>query len=195
MAFDRVKVNLEKRGYSVSLFATAGEAARYLAGAMKNEAIGFGGSVTLRDMGVYDLLAENNTVIWHWKNQGDRDRYAEFTAYLTSVNALAETGEMINIDGSGNRVAASLFGPKRVYFVIGRNKLAPDLASAIERARQIASPPNCKRLNLKTPCATTGKCHDCDSPERICNAMCIHMRPTTRTAHTEVVLVDEDLGY
>lgn len=195
MDFGTVKTNLEKHRFKVATFAAAADAAAYLTASIKGETIGFGGSVTLMSMGLYEMLAADNTVIWHMKNPPDRRRYAEFTTYLTSVNALAETGEMVNIDGSGNRLSASLFGPKKVYFVIGRNKLAPDLPSAIERARQIASPPNCKRLNLDTPCAKTGKCHDCNSPQRICNAMCIHMRPMLGAEHSEVILIDEDLGF
>jgi len=195
MDFGKVKANLEKHHFAVKTFDTAAEAGDYIAGAIKGETIGFGGSVTLQDMGLYEKLEAGNTVIWHWKDPKNRDRYPEFTAYVTSVNAIAETGEMINIDGSGNRLAASLFGPKKIYFVAGRNKITPDLASAIERARQIASPPNNKRLNMANPCTKSGKCHDCNSPNRICNALCIYMRPMSTTDHTEVILVDEDLGY
>ena len=197
MAFDAVKANLEKKGYAVSVFADAAGAARHIAGALKNETVGFGGSKTLEALGVHEMLAENNTVLWHWKEPGDanRDRFGEFTAYLTSANALAETGEIVNIDGIGNRLSASLYGPKILYFVVGRNKLAPDLASAIDRARNIASPLNAKRVKKSTPCVTTGKCHDCNSPDRICRAMVIHMQPMSGMKHVEVVLVDEDLGY
>jgi L-lactate utilization protein LutB len=195
MAFDTVRANLEKNGYTVGVFATAAEAARHIAAGMNNETVGFGGSITLQDMGLHETLSENNTVIWHWKDPKNRDRFAEFTAYVTSVNALAETGEMVNIDGTGNRLAASLYGPKRVCFVIGRNKLTPDLPSAITRARNIASPVNAKRLGKKTPCAATGTCHDCNSPDRICGALCVYMRPMAGMERTEVILVDEDLGF
>lgn len=195
MIFDTVKANLLKKGYAVSVFAAAAEAARHIAGALKNETVGFGGSGTLESMGLYEMLAADNTVVWHWKDPAARERYGEFTAYMTSANALAETGELVNIDGAGNRVAATLYGAKTLYFVVGRNKLAPDLASAIDRARNIASPLNAKRLGKKTPCAVSGKCHDCDSPDRICKAMVVHMRPMSGMKHVEVVLVDEDLGY
>ncbi len=195
MPFDKVQANLEKRGFTVSVFPNRNEAALHLAAALKGETVGFGGSVTLRDMGLYEKLAENNTVLWHWKEPENRGRFAEFTAYVTSANALAETGELVNIDGAGNRLAASLFGPKKVYFVIGRNKLAADLAAAVDRARNVASPLNAKRLGMKTPCAETLRCHDCASPDRICGALCVHMRPMTGMDHAEVVLVDEDMGY
>lgn len=195
MAFDTVKANLEKRGFTVSVFPDRGGAAQRIADALHGETVGFGGSITVQDMGLYEKLEANNTVLWHWKDPKNRARSAEFTAYVTSVNALSETGEMVNIDGSGNRLAASLFGPKKVFFVIGRNKLAPDLPAAVARARNIASPVNAKRLGRKTPCAETGKCHDCASPERICGALCVYMRPMSGASHTEVVLIDEDLGY
>lgn len=195
MSIETLVAALEKHRFTVSKFATSAEAVKYLADNIKGETVGFGGSVTLRDMGLYEELAKANTAVWHWKNPDDRYRYPEFTVYLTSVNAIAETGEMVNIDGSGNRIGASLFGPKRIYFIIGRNKITPDLASAIERARNIASPPNAKRLKHNTPCVQTGTCHDCNSPERLCNALCIYMRPMVTTEHTEVVLVDEDLGF
>ncbi len=195
MSFDTVKANLEKRGFTVSVFSGREEAADHIARSMRGEIVGFGGSITLQEIGLYEKLEKNNTVLWHWKEAKNRTRSAEFTAYVTSVNGLSETGELVNIDGSGNRLASSLFGPKKIYFVIGRNKLAPDLPAAIARARNIASPVNAKRLGKKTPCVETGRCHDCSSPERICGALCVYMRPMTGVEHTEVVLVDEDLGY
>ncbi|WMJ82832.1 lactate utilization protein [Oscillospiraceae bacterium LTW-04] len=187
--------NFKNHGFSVKYFETAAEASSYLAGALKGETIGFGGSVTLKDMGLYDLLANENTVCWHWKTPGDRERYAEFTTYITSANAVAETGELVNIDGTGNRVASTLYGPKKLYFVCGINKITPDLTTAIDRARNVAAPANAKRLGYKTPCAVTGKCHDCNSPERICRGMVIHMRPINNFECTEVIIVGEILGF
>ena len=105
------------------------------------------------------------------------------------------SGEIVNIDGKCNRVAATLFGPKRCIFVCGVNKLRPDLQSAIERARNIAAPLNAKRLNKKTPCAVDGRCHNCKSPERICRAMVIHMGVPSGFESCEVVLIGEKLGY
>lgn len=195
MDFGTLKKNLENRKFAVSVFPDREAAAAHLEAGIKGEVVGFGGSITLKDMGLDERLAKNNTVIWHWHNMKNRDRYAEYTAYVTSVNAVAETGELVNIDGSGNRVAATIFGPKKVYFVVGRNKVAPDLPSAIDRARNIASPPNCKRLELRTPCVKDLRCHDCRSPDRICNVMSIHMGPMLKCDHTEVVLIDEDLGF
>ena len=186
--------NFEKNGFSVKYFDTKEQAAEYLKGELKGETIGFGGSLTSQQMGLYELLGEENTVCWHWKNPADIKRFPEFTAYITSANGVAETGELVNIDGAGNRVSATLYGPAKLYFICGENKVTPDLPSAIERARNIAAPLNAKRLNKKTPCAQTGKCMNCNSPERICRAMVIHMRPMMPMQKTEVIFVGEALG-
>lgn len=186
--------NLEHRGFATSYFDNAAAAKAYLAEQIKGETVGFGGSLTLQQMGLYEQLQKDNTVFWHWKNPSDKERFAEFTTYVTSVNAVAETGELVNIDGSGNRVAASLYGPKKLYFVCGINKIAPDLPAAIDQARNVAAPANAKRLNKKTPCVMTGRCHDCSSPERICRAMVVYMGPTTVSNHTEVIIIGENLG-
>ncbi len=194
MDFTKTAKNLEGNGFAVSRFATAAEAAAHLETAIKGETVGFGGSVTLKAMNLDKHLAKNNQVIWHWIDPDARARFPEFTAYIASANALAETGELVNIDGAGNRLSATLFGPKRIYFVVGKNKLRPDLASAIDRARNVASPLNARRLEKATPCVKDLRCHDCRAKDRICGAMVIHMRPMHGT-RTEVVLIDEDLGY
>ena len=201
MRFAKVKENLEARGYRVACFETAAQAAEYMAGAIQKTTVAFGGSLTLDEMGLYDRLLETNKVIWHWRlpagmNVSDARREAmSTTVYVTSVNALAETGEVVNIDGSGNRVASTFYGHQRVYLVAGRNKLAPDLHQAIHRARNIAAPKNARRLGAKTPCPAKGdRCYDCNSPARICRGLEVLWRPLNGAAF-EVVLIDEDLGY
>ena len=195
MSFESVKKNLESRGFSVKTFATAGEAAAYLDSAIDGASVGFGGSMTLKDMGLYERLESHNEVCWHWVNgPEDRMKAMNTQVYVTSANGLAETGEIINIDGSGNRVASTLYGHKKVYFVIGRNKLAPTYEEALWRARNIASPKNAQRLGVKTPCAIQGdRCYDCKSPDRICRGLVVLWGPTLGMP-TEVVLIDEDLG-
>ena len=193
--FDTVKKNLEARGFSVRTFATAAEAAAYLNEAIDGKTVGFGGSVTLQDMGLYELLGSHNEVHWHWVNGQEERKTAMGTqVYLSSANGLAETGEIINIDGSGNRVASTLYGHEKVYLVIGRNKLAPTYDEALWRARNIASPKNAQRLGRKTPCAVKGdRCYDCKSPERICRSLVVLWGPSVG-GEVEIVLVDEDLG-
>ena len=199
--FTKVAENLKNLGYQVTLFDTKEQATDYLCDQIKDTTVGFGGSMTLREMGLYERLCETNTVHWHWQPQGDttipqtRMLARDTQVYLASVNGLAETGEIINIDGSGNRVAETIFGHKKVYFVVGKNKLAEDYDKALWRARNIAAPKNAFRLMTKTPCAEMGdQCYDCKSPARICRALSVLWCAPTGSQY-EVVLVKEDLGY
>ena len=181
--FSRVKQNLEARGFRVSVFATAAEAADYLDSAIDNTSVGFGGSVTLEQMGLYERLERHDRVNWHWRPtvDGADARQAAMTAehYITSVNGLAET----------------VYGHKKVWFVVGRNKLAPTYEEALWRARNIAAPKNAQRLKRKTPCAVKADhCYDCKSPERICRGLVV-LWEAIGSMEMEVVLVDETLGY
>lgn len=192
---DLLRKNLEAKGYATSHFATAKEAANYLNGQLDGTTVAFGGSTTLADMGLYESLSAHNTVYWHWKGNTPADGgKAEY--YLSSVNGVSENGELINIDGVCNRVSETLFGHKKVYFIIGANKIAPDYDAALFRARNTAAPLNARRLNKKTPCAVGDeiKCFDCKSPERICHALTVLWTAPGGAAY-EVVIVDEALGY
>ena len=194
----KAKENLEARGYAVRLFPDKESAAKYLNEVIDGTSVGFGGSMTLDQMGLFPSLGQHNTVFWHWKqNPADaRASAANAAVYLSSVNALAETGEIVNIDGFGNRVAGTIYGPERVFLVVGRNKIAPDLTGAIDRARNSAAPLNARRLNRHTPCAVgEPRCHDCRSPEKICGVMTVFFMPPTSIKEFHVILVDEDLGY
>lgn len=201
MDFTVLKSNLENSGYKVSCFAAAKDAVEYLENEIKGTTVAFGGSVTVQETGLYEALGRNNAVIWHWKpSEGkspaemcDLARKAE--VYISSVNGIAETGETVNIDGNGNRVAETIYGHKKVYLIVGKNKVAPNLHSAVERARNVAAPLNAKRLNMKTPCAEKGdRCYDCKSPQRICRALSIFLTKPSGCEY-EVVLIDEKLGY
>ncbi len=192
--YEKLRKNLEAEGFSVSFFPTAAAASDYLDAALDGRTIGIGGSMTIREMGLADRLALHNQVIWHWADGVLQDA-ATTQVYLSSLNGVAETGELINIDGTGNRVASGLFGHQKVYFIVGRNKIAPDYDAALWRARNIASPKNAQRLHKNTPCAVKGdKCYDCKSPERICSALVVYWQKPT-SMDFEVVLIDEDLGY
>ena len=197
MNFDAVKQNLEKRGYTVRVFSTGKEAADFLDAAIDGKSVGFGGSATLDALGVYERLGKHNETVWHWRWEDPAAARREaMTAdvYLTSVNALAETGELVNIDGAGNRVAATLFGHEKVYYVIGRNKLAATYHEAVWRARNVAAPQRARQLGKKTPCAVKcDRCYDCKSPERICRGFVTLWGPMLGM-EAEVLLVDEDLG-
>ena len=199
MDVQRAIAALTKKGFAVRSFETAKEAADYLAESISGKTVGIGGSMTMEQLGLYDRLTKSNTVFWHWKTEdlATRVSAASTQVYLTSANAIAETGEIINIDGSGNRVAATLYNHERVVFVAGVNKLAPDAESALFRARNVAAPLNARRLKRNTPCAVgkVMKCYDCDSKERICNGVVTLLKPMGGVGVTEVVLVGEELGY
>lgn len=187
--------NLEERDFTVRAFATAAEAADYLDKEIDGVSVGFGGSMTVQEMGLYPRLAAHNNAVWHWDKAG-LEQAAVTDVYIASVNGLAETGELINIDGTGNRVASTLFGHKKVYFVVGKNKIAPDYEKALWRARNIASPKNAQRIGVNTPCAVKGdKCYDCKSPQRICRGLVVLWEKPKSIESMEVILIDEELGY
>lgn len=199
-----VKKNFEGRNYQVSIFNNKEEAAEYLNAQIDGKTVGFGDSETLISMRLYDRLAPHNTV-YDPMHAGDGSKEAFFAmarntlltdVFITSVNGATVNGEMVNIDGSGNRVAGSLFGHRKVYFVFGTNKLAATLDEAINRARNIAAPENCVRHGFKTPCAVLepARCHDCRSEDRICNVLSVYYMKM-RFIEAEVVIIDENLGF
>ena len=193
--YEKLMENLKKRGYDVSFFPTAAEAAAYLDKEIDGKTVGFGGSMTVTEMGLLEILGKHNTVVSHWN--GDPVTAAMSTqVYLSSVNGIAESGEIINIDGTCNRVASTVFGHDTVYLIVGKNKIAPDAEGAMFHAKHVASPKNAQRLGRKTPCAAKGdKCYDCDSPERICNVLVTFWRKSKGIKKMEVVLIDQELGY
>ena len=199
MVFDTVRDALLDRGFAVSAFPSAVEAADYLDQKIDGKDVSLGGSMTLSQMNLPKRLAAHNKIYLPsamfdgLECEVDAARAMASEVYLSSVNALAETGEMVSIDGIGNRVASMLYGHQKVYLVVGRNKLAPDYDGAVWRARNVAAPGNAARLQRKTPCAASGHCHDCHSPERICRGMVV-LWENMYFSEIEVVLVDEELG-
>lgn len=191
---------LKANRFEVAHFAVKEEAARYLEESIQGKTVGLGDSLTLISMDIETRLAKRNTVHTpaHTDNIGDflteAAKCADTQVFLTSVNAAAETGQLINIDGTGNRVSSSLFGHEKVYFVLGANKVMPTLEAAIDRVRNVAAPQNARRHGKKTPCAVRAdKCYDCSSPDRICNVLAIHQKKMSNI-EMEVVLIDEPLG-
>ncbi len=165
----------------------------------KGGTVAHGGSVTLAECGVIDLLRSAD---YHYL-----DRFAEgadagqiaresFFAdcYLSSVGAVTENGELYAVDARGNRVAALIFGPSQVIVIAGYNKLVSTREQARQRNFMISAPANTHRIGLKTPCATTGKCHECQSPDRICCAEVV-LGPQFEAGRITVLLVCEDLGF
>ncbi len=195
----RTLAAFSRNGFKTFFFKNPESARAFFASEFAEKTIGIGGSMTVKELGLYDTLSDRNTVYWHWAAPKTPDLMAgaqNAEVYILSANALSETGEIVNIDGSGNRVAASIFGPNRkiVVFVCGENKIEPTLEAAISRAKNVAAPLNARRLKLKTPCAQKAdKCYSCASPQRICNATCIISRPTCCQAW--LVIVEGNFGY
>ncbi len=195
--------NLQKRHFDAYYCATSEEAKQCVNELIEDGAsVTWGGTMTVRDMGIPEMLKQRGTL-----NVWDRDlvktpeekeemyrRAFSADYYLSSANAISEDGVIVNIDGNGNRVAAITWGPKHVIFVIGINKVAQDADAALKRARSTASPINAARFDIKTPCQVDGQCHNCNSPQSICNY--IHLlRNSSKPGRIIVVLVGENLGY
>ena len=164
----------------------------------EGSSVTMGGAMSAREIGLVDALKEGNY------NFIDRDNYADkreamllsYDAdfFLSSVNAMTEDGELVNIDGNSNRVSAIAQGPKKVLFIVGMNKVCNDLDSAMKRARNVAAPINAQRFGLSTPCAATGACMDCKSPDTICCQFLI-TRFSRHADRIHVILVNDSLGY
>lgn len=192
--FNRLRENLEKRGYTVRVFPSAQQAKDYLDGQIDGKSVAFGGSITLKAMELYPALDRHNRVVWHWEG-GERGDAMSTDVYISSVNALAETGELVNIDGTGNRVASTFFGHQAVYFVAGVNKITPDFDAALWRARNVAAPKRAQSMGRKTPCAVKAdRCYDCQSPERICQVLGVLWGVPLNGPHMEVIIIEEELG-
>lgn len=194
--------NLEKRqieAYYCEDKASALEKALKLI--PKGSTIGWGGSVTLSEIGLIDAVKNGDYTII------DRDKatnleeqktvYSQICSsdfFLMSTNAITLNGELINIDGRGNRVAFLCYGPENVLIVAGMNKVVSSIESGFERASNVSAPPNAIRLNRKTPCAITGKCEDCYSPDCMCSQFVVTRRSGIPN-RIKIILVGEELGY
>ena len=196
---------LERNKFIVHYFETGSEAVTYLKNRIQNKCVAIGDSRTLLEIGVHDVLAQVNEDVTDIQRPLPGESFRDTAlrtmgrdVFLTSVNALAQTGEMVNIDGTGNRIAASLFGSQEVFFVLGINKITPDLSSSIYRARNVAAPLNSKKNKKSSlnPCATLEeKCYDCGSPDRICNALTIYYKKMRNMQTMEVIIINESLGF
>jgi len=198
----RIIKNLNRRNMEACYCPTAEEAVKKVSELIEDgSSVTWGGTMTVRDLGIPDALRDRGTL-----EVLDRDlvetpeeklamylRAFSTDVYLTSANAISEDGVIVNIDGNGNRVAAITWGPKKVIFVIGLNKVAQTVEAALARVRGTASPINAARFDIKTPCHVDGVCHNCNSSESICNY--VHFLRNSPHGRHVVVLVGEDLGY
>lgn len=195
--------NLVKHGFDAHLtddFDQARTLALELASSFQT--FGFGGSATVRELKLPDeLRARGKTILDHWQagltppeSLEIRRKQLLCDCFFCSANALSITGEIVNVDGVGNRVGAMIFGPAKVIIIAGINKIRPDLSAAIARVREIAAPMRAKSLGIDTPCAKTGLCNDCNTPLRICNVTAIlHRKPTLTDC--SVIVINRPIGY
>ena len=199
---ERMIKNLKRRNMEAFYCPTAKEAVKKVSELIADgSTVTWGGSMTIREMGIPQALKERKTLeVLDRDEVTDRTEVVKiyeraFTAdvYLSSANAISEDGVIVNIDGNGNRVAAITWGPKKVIFVISLNKVAQTVEAALARARSTAAPINSARFDIKTPCQTDGVCHNCNSPESICNY--VHFLRNSPHGKHVVVLVGEDFGY
>lgn len=157
-----------------------------------------GGSASVEEIGLQDAIMGDAYRYCNRETAEDK-RAAELSAYASDIfiagaNAITEDGVLVNIDGNANRVSAIAYGPKKVILIAGMNKVTPDVDSAMKRARNEAAPINVQRFGLDTPCAKTGSCMDCKSPDTICCQFLI-TRYSRHKDRIHVILVNEDLGF
>mgnify|MGYP000870286965 CR=1 FL=1 len=193
--------NLEKRKIGAKYFDSVDAAKKEILAELNScEDVGIGGSKTIMDMELHkDLKEAGKNIYWHWLVKADeqedvRRKALNSDVYLSSTNAITMDGELVNIDGIGNRVSGMYYGPKKVIVICGINKICSDIISACDRIKTKACPPNAKRLGLQTPCAITGVCNDCQSKERMCNiTVIINHKPMLTDLN--VYIVGENLGF
>ena len=195
--------SLNRNGFTAEYCNNAQEAVDYILKEADNAVtVGFGGSMSIADMRIIEAMQRlGKETLIHGapgltleERREIMRRQLTCDLFLCGTNALTLSGALVNIDATGNRVGSMLFGPKKVIVVAGRNKLVDGtIDDAIKRVKDLASPPNAKRLNFKTPCATTGFCSDCNSPERICRITTIIDRKP-RATDIQVLVVNEELG-
>ncbi|MBW1701506.1 MAG: lactate utilization protein [Deltaproteobacteria bacterium] len=195
--------NLKKHGFDAHFVATSEDARELVLNMVSSyQTFGLGGSDTTRALGLLEeLKAKGKTIHDHWQKDLSKEEDLDIRlnqgrcdCFFCSANAISITGEVVNVDGIGNRTNAMCFGPKKVVVIAGMNKVTPDIESALKRVRDIAGPMRAKSLGMDTPCAETGICNDCNSPQRICRITTILHRKPMLTDIT-VILVNEALGF
>lgn len=202
MDLDELAKKLSHRGFIPVVCKNAKEATQKILSLIpEDDTVGAGGSVTLNQLDVPRLLTERGTVLYSHSTVPEelKGRVYQLAAgakwYLASANAITENGEIINTDGSANRVSTLIFGVPNIIYAIGKNKIVKDFDAAIDRIRNYTCHLNAVRLGKKTPCAITGKCGDCSGKECMCNVTTIVHHPTRYQENVYVLLIDEELGY
>ena len=194
--------NLEKRGMEGYFFEdSASCTAAILSSIPEGSTISWGGSASVKECGLMDKIQQGNYDLIDYFGASEPEERKKLYArtvmadyYLMSSNAVTLDGELINIDGRGNRVACLIHGPENIIMVVGMNKIVIDVDTGIDRVRNFAAPPNANRLNRQTPCYATGRCADCLSPDCMCNQIVITRRSGVK-GRIKIYFVAEDLGY
>lgn len=201
---EKLLKKLEQNGMEPYYFSDRESAKAYILDRVPEGAsVGIGGSVTVREMGLLDALRERGTQYFdHWKpglsSEGIMEvKRRQITAdyFLTSTNGLTREGKLVNIDNTGNRVSAMIFGPRHVIVVTGKNKIVEDVHAAIQRIKEEVVSKNTSRRGDNTPCAGGEACPDCNSPDRLCRVTTIIEKKTKGVETFTVVIVGEPLGY
>ncbi len=201
---ENLAIKLRENGFEVFSVATKDQLPTLLNSLIKpGSTVNAGGSMTLQETGIIDYLRKGPFTFYDRTDPSNNtpekmhalNRQA-FSAdyYFSSANAITSEGEIYNVDGRGNRVAATIYGPDKVILVVGRNKWVKDLDDAVSRNREISAPANCVRLSRKTPCAVTGSCGDCKGADRICNDYSLIRRSGTK-GRIAVILLEWEAGY
>ncbi len=200
---ERTVKALKQNNFDARYFSKSGEALQEFWKMVPDGAsIGTGGSMTLGQIGFYEEAQKRPVKLLNPFAKGlspddaEKVRRQIFTAdvFVCSSNAVTEEGELYNIDATGNRVGAMIFGPRKVILFCGTNKIVKDISEAEKRVQEWVSPINAKRLNCKTPCVQTGECADCSSPDRICNIYTVLAKKPRRTDFS-IFLIGEPLGF
>jgi L-lactate utilization protein LutB len=196
---DKVIKGLESRNMSGYYAADKQEALKKALELIpQGSTVTMGGAMSAHEIGLVDALKKGNYNFID-RDQEEDKRAAMLAAYdadvfLSSANAITNDGVMVNIDGNSNRVSAIAQGPKKVVFIVGMNKVCDDIDGAMKRARNVAAPINAQRFNLSTPCAKTGACFNCKSPDTICCQFLI-TRYSRHEGRIHVILVNDNLGF
>ncbi|MBU0464159.1 MAG: lactate utilization protein [Proteobacteria bacterium] len=207
LKLESIKESLENNNFEVFIAQNAKQAKEIAVNdiipKLDIKSVSWGGSMSFVATGLFHELKDNPDI--EVLNTFDRTLSKEemmdlrrqslmVDLFITGTNAVTEQGQLVNLDMMGNRVAAIMWGPKTVLLVIGRNKITSDLEEAMFRIKNYAAPVNTMNLDKKTPCSKTGVCHDCDSPDRICNYWTITEKSFVKN-RIKIILVNEDLGF
>lgn len=194
--------NLKARHFDAYYCSTKQAAAQQIISLIpKTDTVSWGGSLTMETLGIIQRVKDDGWKVIDRDTAQTKEERVELMrkallcdTYLTGTNAISEDGELVNIDGNGNRTAAMMFGPKSVIIACGMNKVVKSIEDALARARNYAAPVNAQRFDIKTPCKITGACADCKSPESICTYI-VRTRLCRPEGRIKIVLIGETLGF